>query len=187
MSDSNEMMTQESIDALIGKNVSKKAPAHGSIAPAAAARTQTVQSPAVTDEPVIKMAAQAPPKQFKSAAPAGPHEECIAAGEIQAMGAQISELLYRLSKLEVAVSKQDGNGARPNDLPLAQMKAAFAQIKNIGSQVEVISEGLRGTAGYNVNKTFKCGSCNTVGIVAMKVKCNQCGQENWWGWWPKKK
>jgi len=186
MSEANEMLTQESIDALLSKNVSKKAPAHGSMAPAAAARTQTAQSQDVTDEPVIKMTAQSP-RPVKPAAPAGAHEECIAAGEIQAMGAQISELLYRLSKLEVAVSKQDGNGAKPNDIPLAQMKAAVAQIKNIGSQVEVISEGLRGTAGYNVNKTFKCGSCNTVGIVAIKVKCNQCGQENWWGWWPKKK
>jgi hypothetical protein len=90
--------------------------------------------------------------------------------------------------LEVAVSKQDGgNGAKTNDMTMVHMKAAVAQIKNIGSQVEIISEGLRGTAGYNVNKTFKCGSCNTVGVVAVKVKCNQCGQENWWGWWPKKK
>ena len=24
-------------------------------------------------------------------------------------------------------------------------------------------------------------------VVAMKVKCTKCGQENWWGWWPKKK
>ena len=184
MSESNEMLNQDAIDALIGKNVSKKAPAHGTIA---AARTQTVQSPAVTDEPVVKMAAQAPPKQFKSAGSAGDHEECIAAGEIQAMGTQISELLYRLSKLEATVAKQDGNGAKPNDMSSVHMKAAVAQMKNIGSQVEVISEGLRGTAGYNLSKTFKCGSCNAVGIVAIKVKCNQCGQENWWGWWPKKK
>lgn len=183
MTDSNEMLNQEAIDALIGKNVSKKAPAHGTIA---AARTQTVQQPDTPDEPPVKMAAQPPPRQYKSSAPAGGHEECIAAGEIQAMGAQISELLYRLSKLEAAVSRQEA-GARPNDINLVHMKAAVAQIKNIGSQVEVISEGLRGTAGYNVNKTFKCSSCNTVGIVAMKVKCNQCGQENWWGWWPKKK
>jgi len=184
MSESNEMLNQDAIDALIGKNVSKKAPAHGTVA---AARTQTVQQPDIIDEPVVKMAAQAPPRQYKSPAPAGNHEECIAAGEIQAMGAQISELLYRLSKLEAAVSRQEGNGAKPNDMSMVHMKAAVAQIKNIGSQVEIISEGLRGTAGYNVNKTFKCGSCNTVGIVAVKVKCNQCGQENWWGWWPKKK
>lgn len=188
MSDTNEMMTQESIDALIGKNVSKKAPAHGTIAPA---RTQTVQSPSVTDEPVVKMAAQPPPKQYKSAAPVtADHEECIAAGEIQAMNSHISDLLFRVSRLEVAVSKMDGGGGKggpQNDINLVHIKAAVAQIKNIGSQVEVISEGLRGTAGYNLNKTFKCSSCNTVGIVAIRVKCNQCGQENWWGWWPKKK
>lgn len=187
MSDSNEMLTQESIDALLTKSVSKKAPAHGNVAPAAA-RAQTIQSPAVADTPtpVIKVATQAP-RPIKPAAPAADHEECIAAGEIQAMGTQISELLNRLSKLEVAVSKLDGNGAKPNDMSLAQMKATLAQMKNIGSQVEIISEGLRGTAGYNLNKTFKCSSCNTVGIVAIRVKCNQCGQENWWGWWPKKK
>jgi len=184
MTETNDMMNQDAIDALIGKNVSKKAPAHGTVA---AARTQTVQSTAVTDEPVVKMAVQAP-RQVRSSGPAGGHEECIAAGEIQAMSAQISDLLFRISRLEVAVSKQDGgSGARPNDMSLVHMKAAVAQIKNIGSQVEIISEGLRGTAGYNVNKTFKCGSCNTVGVVAVKVKCNQCGQENWWGWWPKKK
>lgn len=185
MTDSNEMLNQEAIDALVGKNVTKKAPAHGTIAPA---RTQTVASPTVPDEPEVKMAAVPPPKQYKSAPKAADHEECIAAGEIQAMGTQISELLYRISKLEAAVAKQESSGgARANDISMVQMKAAVAQIRNIGSQVEVISEGLRGTAGYNINKTFKCGSCNTVGVVAIKVKCNQCGQENWWGWWPKKK
>jgi hypothetical protein len=185
MTESNEMMNQDAIDALIGKNVSKKAPAHGMVA---ASKTQTMQHPDIPDEPPVKMAAQPPPKQYKSAAPAADHEECIAAGEIQAMTAQISDLLFRISRLEVAVSKQDGgNGAKTNDMTMVHMKAAVAQIKNIGSQVEIISEGLRGTAGYNVNKTFKCGSCNTVGVVAVKVKCNQCGQENWWGWWPKKK
>jgi hypothetical protein len=186
MNDSNEMLTQESIDAMVNNNVSKKAPAHRVAAPAAASRTQTMQSPAVMDNPVIKVATQAY-RPAKPAEQSGDHEECIAAGEIQAMGAQISELLYRLSRLEAAVAKNDGKSATSNDMSSALGKATIAQVKNIASQVEIISEGLRGTAGYNLNKTFKCGSCNTVGIVAIKVKCNQCGQENWWGWWPKKK
>jgi len=186
MSDSNAMLTQESIDALINDNVSKKAPAHRVTAPAAASKPQTVLSPAIADNPVIKVTAQTP-RQAKPDVPPGNHEECIAAGEIQAMGAQISELVHRLSKLEIAIAKYEGKSATSNDVSASHMKAAMAQMKNIGSQVEVISEGLRGTAGYNLNKTFKCSSCNTVGVVAIKVKCNQCGQENWWGWWPKKK
>jgi hypothetical protein len=183
MSDSNETMTQESIDALLSNNVSKKAPAHGAVA---AAKIQTVQPPPSTESPVIKMVAQAP-RPVKQAVQQSNHEECIAAGEIQAIGAQITELMHRLSKLEATVAKNDGRGGPSNDMASAQGKATIAQVKNIASQVEIISEGLRGTAGYNLNKTFKCSSCNSVGIVAIKVKCNQCAQENWWGWWPKKK
>jgi len=186
MDQSSEMLTQEAIDSLIGKSVTKKAPDHVMMAPAAASKTQTVESPSVTEEPVIRMAPHAP-MPSKPAVHSGNHEECIAAGEIQTISAKISEILARLSKLEVAVAKHDGKGALPNDMSLSQLKTTVQQMKNIGSQVEVISEGLRGTAGYNLNKTFKCSSCQTVGIVSIKVKCNQCGQENWWGWWPKKK
>jgi hypothetical protein len=188
MSDSNEMMTQEAIDALLRTNVTKKAPAH-SMAPApsspAPVKTRDAE-PAQIVTPVVKVQTPAP----KPASPAvshSSHEECIAAGEIQAMGKMLSELQYRLSRLEAAVAKSEASSSGSGGMSSTQAKAALAQVSNIASQVEVISEGLRGTAGYNLNKTFKCSSCNTVGIVAIKVKCNQCGQENWWGWWPKKK
>jgi hypothetical protein len=101
---------------------------------------------------------------------------------------RLGELASRISMLELMASKMDAGNKNPAaQVNPATMKAAVQQIQNVSSQVEVISEGLRGTAGYNNSKTFSCSSCGSVGVVAIKVKCTKCGQENWWGWWPKKK
>ena len=116
------------------------------------------------------------------------HDECIAAGDINALQERMAEIVNRIARLEVMITKLDNNSNNPaTQVNPAAFKAAVQQIQNVSSQVEVISEGLRGTAGYNINKIFNCGSCGSVGVVAMKVKCTKCGQENWWGWWPKKK
>lgn len=191
MSEPNQILTQEEIDNLVTKNIVKKAPQHATVSSGnLVSKTSLPDIPALQETPIVKVP---PPvnKTIKTAtspvnSPSlNKHEECIAAGEIRNMGQQIFELSSRLSKLEAMVAKFDGKGPSSNDV--AHIKTAIQQMKNVSSQVEVITEGLRGTAGYNLNKNFKCGSCGTMGVVAIKVRCNQCGQENWWGWWPKKK
>jgi len=176
MDDTSKMLTQEEIDAMLSKKVAAK--------PASPQKTISANAPAAPAMPnVQKIKVQTiTPDQ------GGHHDECIAAGEIASLNERVTELTNKLARIEIMVSKLEGNGNSPaSQASTAALKSALQQIQNVNSQVEVITEGLRGTAGYNINKVFNCSSCGSVGVVAVKVKCTKCGQENWWGWWPKKK
>ena len=192
MEDASKMLTQEEIDAMVSKTSSKPAPAHKIMStPAAASITKTVAAEPSPPSDVKQVPIQ-PPKPRQAAPEPGNgngngHYECIAAGEISSLHERLAELANRISRLELMVSKMDNNKNPAGQVNPATIKAALQQVQNVSSQVEVISEGLRGTAGYNISKTFSCSSCGSVGVVAIKVKCTKCGQENWWGWWPKKK
>ncbi len=60
------------------------------------------------------------------------------------------------------------------------------QLKELSEQVQSILEKLQSTAGYDIGQAFRCNSCYSQGMVAIRVKCTECGRENWWGWWPEK-
>ncbi|MBN1376639.1 MAG: hypothetical protein JXA01_10865 [Dehalococcoidia bacterium] len=189
MEDTSKMLSQDEIDAMVSKTSIKPVPAH-KMAPAAVGAPVKSSPPAQPVQNIHKVSIANMPSQEtpESATQVGHvHEVCIAAGEINTLNERLSEIANRLSRLELIVNKLENNtgspGAQANP---AALKTAMQQIHNVSSQVEVISEGLRGTAGYNINKVFSCGSCGSVGVVAVKVKCTKCGQENWWGWWPKK-
>jgi len=190
MEDASKMLTQEEIDAMVTKTSGKPAPAHKVTSMPAAAITKIVAA-APSPPSDVKQVPIPKPRVIQPDAPAGnghSHDECIAAGDINSLHEQLAELTNRISRLELMVSKMDNSNKNPAaQVNPATVKAAMQQIQNVSSQVEVISEGLRGTAGYNISKTFNCSSCGSVGVVAVKVKCTKCGQENWWGWWPKKK
>jgi hypothetical protein len=181
MEETSKMLSQDEIDAMVTKTSGKPAPAHKIVSssppaskPAAVATLQNVQK-------VSALPREAPSGHGHN------HDECIAAGDINSLHERLGEIANRLSLLELTVSKLDNANNPAAQVSPANLKAAIQQIQNVSSQVEVISEGLRGTAGYNLSKVFSCSSCGSVGVVAIKVKCTKCGQENWWGWWPKKK
>jgi hypothetical protein len=184
MEDTSKMLSQDEIDAMVNKSSGKPAPARkiassslSASKPAAAATLQNVQKiSAIPGEEPAGLAGRI-----------HSHDECIAAGDINSLHERLGEIANRLSRLELIVSKLDNTNNPAAQANPANFKAAIQQIQNVSSQVEVISEGLRGTAGYNLSKVFSCSSCGSVGVVAIKVKCTKCGQENWWGWWPKKK
>jgi hypothetical protein len=181
MDDTSKMLTQEEIDSMLSKKVAAKP------APAQKTISSTAPAPAPNAMPnVQKIKVQTVSNNTPDQA--GHHEECIAAGEISSLNQRVAELTNKLARIEVMVAKMEGNGNSPaSQASATALKSALQQIQNVNSQVEVITEGLRGTAGYNINKVFNCSSCGSVGVVAVKVKCTKCGQENWWGWWPKKK
>jgi hypothetical protein len=187
MENTNQMLSQEEIDAMVGKTSSKPAPAHKIVSSTSTATKAA--SPQIQNVQKVSVANIEAKESQQSASSFGhSHDECIAAGDIKSLHDQVSDIVNRLSRLENMVSKLEHSSVPPSaQANPAALKAAIQQIQNVSSQIEVISEGLRGTAGYNVNKTFTCGSCGSVGVVAVKVKCTKCGQENWWGWWPKKK
>jgi hypothetical protein len=192
MGDLNQVLSQEDIDNLVTKNISKKpAVAHADLSPNEDKQkvVNTISANEIDDTPKVIQENPTPSPKIINEPPrtSGHHEECIAAGEIQSMGQKIADLSSRLAKIEAAINKLEKKAQSNNEVSASQMKTAIQQMKNVSSQVEIITEGLRGTAGYNLNKIFKCNSCKSTGKVAIKVKCTQCGQENWWGWWPKKK
>jgi hypothetical protein len=196
MQDANKMLTQEEIDSMVSKGVNKSAPPHKPVAASVpAAKTAPAPPPPPPAPPppshinVQKVSAiPAEPKSVSGSISHGKHEDCIAAGDINSLHERVAELSNRIARIELMVSKLDGNSNQAaSGSTQAALKAAVQQIQNVSSQVEVITEGLRGTAGYNINKVFNCSGCGSVGVVAVKVKCTKCGQENWWGWWPKKK
>ncbi len=187
MDDTSRMLTQEEIDAMFSKTPGKPAPAHKVVSAAPAPKVIPASQATASD---VQQVSVTRVKSMPEAPPGGGHhhEECIAAGDINALYERLGELANRVSRLEAMVAKLDGSGKNQTaQVNPAALKAAIQQIQNVSSQVEVISEGLRGTAGYNLSKVFTCSACGSVGVVAVKVKCTKCGQENWWGWWPKKK
>jgi predicted nucleic acid-binding Zn-ribbon protein len=117
----------------------------------------------------------------------GEHEICVAAGQINSLEAQLAELSLRLEKVEQTIDEFESKSSIANQLSSTELKSTIQQLQSVSSQVEVITEGLRSTAGYNISKTFHCSSCGSAGVIAMKIKCTKCGQENWWGWWPGEK
>lgn len=187
MDDTSRMLTQEEIDAMFSKTSAKPAPAHKVVSEPPPARVIPAVQPAAAD---VRQVNVTKIKSIPEASAGGGHhhEDCIAAGDINALYERLSELANRVSRLEAVIAKFDVGGKNQTaQVNPATLKATIQQIQNVSSQVEVISEGLRGTAGYNLNKVFTCSACGSVGVVAIKVKCTKCGQENWWGWWPKKK
>ena len=54
----------------------------------------------------------------------------------------------------------------------------------MSEQMEEICDNLRFSLGYGAAKIFRCSECDAKGTVAIHVKCTQCGEENWMGWWP---
>ncbi len=70
--------------------------------------------------------------------------------------------------------------------PLPQnVQDATDGIQEVSSRVERISADLQRTLGYAIQKVFKCQSCGSEGFVANQVLCSKCGNESWWGWWPR--
>jgi hypothetical protein len=115
------------------------------------------------------------------------HENCIAAGQINTLGVRLAELSLRLANLELKITKLENNDGFNGQSPAASLKSTMQQVRSISSQVEVITEGLRSTPGYNIGKTYNCNSCRSMGTIAIKVRCTTCDHENWWGWWPQRK
>lgn len=157
MDEKNKTLSQDDIDALVGKFPNMK-----QASPLAADETVTAgPGPAVT----------APPPSQPAAAPA-------TANSLQST---VADLADRLVKIETAIAKLNQQTSSP-----AEPKAMTQQLQKLSSQVEAITANLKYTAGYNIGKVFKCDSCGTTNAVAIPVKCTGCGQQKWWGWWPKK-
>lgn len=169
-----KVLSQEEIDAMLNG---------GSIGGGDSA---AAESPAPEEPP----APAAPPPV--AAAPPPPVAAAPAAGIDANTQALINGLLQRVENLEAGAQRmaQMEQSLADANATISQMKEEFesvsSQIQLVSGRMEGILQNLKGTMGYRAQKTFVCNKCETRGEVATQVRCTHCGQNNWWGWWPKK-
>jgi hypothetical protein len=99
--------------------------------------------------------------------------------------AQLNMLSEKIALLEAALVKYRKEAESIDNEVRLEVQSLSRQVQASSAQVNQIKAALENTAGYNMAESFQCPGCGTVGSVAIPVRCNACGQTNWWGWWPK--
>ncbi len=97
---------------------------------------------------------------------------------------ELRDLIGRVERLERSVGSGGGDG--DGRIALAQLDIVIKDVQTLSARLERVLQALSGTAGYRLRETFECSSCGQKGHVAVKVKCTNCENEMWWGWWPGK-
>jgi len=200
-----KVLTQADIDAMVAESVQEQA---ASTAPAMATVQEQVRSTtpamATVQEQVRSTAParEAPQRQaavteMPRAVPSPLASQDIlrttaAPDDIAALRAILVDLAKRVARVEAAMVKSQqlektiAEAKAMANQPPQDFRTVGNQLQELSVQVDGILEKLPSTAGYDIGKTFRCNSCDSQGMVAIRVKCTECGRENWWGWWPKK-
>lgn len=64
------------------------------------------------------------------------------------------------------------------------LQACLHLFEDMDSSIRDITRGLHNTPVYKVRETFQCERCGSRGYVTVPVRCEDCGEEHQWGWWP---
>ncbi len=199
MADDEKVLSQADIDALLS-SASPELPASNSEVPAAtatktrapktspAAKSQSSKSAATTakgettakKEPDTLPGTEVKPYQQKSKKPA----------EVDTLKRSLEDVARRLEKIESVIA-QMGQVEKKMARQITELSGkgpdkgnVYQQVQDLSEQMDEISDNLRSSLGYGAAKLFNCCECGSSGTVAIHVKCTQCGEENWMGWWP---
>ena len=85
------------------------------------------------------------------------------------------------------IPKLEKELAKANDLIetlSGQLQNLQNKLQNATEEISRARNKLNGTWGYDIQNSFECQSCGARGHVVGLVKCSECGDEDWWGWWP---
>jgi|GEM_PF-1710643 len=110
--------------------------------------------------------------------------------ELEAVQSTMADLAQRLAKVEAAVGAFDQMQKTVTEANAILRKqprdfqSVIDELQQVRAQVEEMAGKLRSTPTYDIAETFQCNSCDSKGLVAIQVKCTECGREKWWGWWP---
>lgn len=55
---------------------------------------------------------------------------------------------------------------------------------DLNGRIEDVDDSVSAVPLRDLRQRFKC-KCGTKGMVAVSIKCTDCGEASWWGWWPK--
>lgn len=186
MSDDGSVLPQTDIDAIFkqatGKSIAPPPiaePAPSDISPASASPVTPSTSPPQRTEPA------APTVQ--TASPEPPDDT------LMTIQATIADLVQRITTVETSVSRisHQERGVPDVSVPVQRLsqrlEAVVKDLQKVNGQVAGVLRGLGGTPGYGIRNSFTCESCGSHGLLAIPMKCTTCGNEGWWGWWPKEK
>ena len=183
MADSEQVLTQEQIDAMLaGGTVEQSAPAEAPVQQASHAEGPPESPVTVTPTTIDAVRAQEDEEPAPALGPAplpptapttAPPEAAADPGVLQGT---IDQLSQRLAQLEASMLQTE-------QLRL-EFQAWVGQLQTITSTVESLLVRSQGTVGYGAHQNFVCSSCQSQGNVAAKLNCTACGEENMWGWWP---
>ncbi len=173
-----DILSQEQIDAILGEalGITNSAPAP---APAPV-KTSPAQPPTSAPAPGPAPQQSAPVRQ---AAPAPPNDATqVMVTTLAKRVEHLEATLERMARLDTAVSATSDSVTKLEH----EFRAILHQLQSIGGQVERIVGDLNSTLGYRAQETFACKSCLVQRQVAARIKCTDCGEESWWGWWPQR-
>jgi hypothetical protein len=107
--------------------------------------------------------------------------------QFQSLTNALTKRLLEAEKRIAQLEKQNkALASKVNSGSSANVAAIVKEVKRIGGQVKMISGNLEATPGYNAHNNFVCTSCGSKGKVAVPMRCTECGQEGWKGWFRKK-
>lgn len=185
-----KVLSYADIDAMVSTSVPEEV-----LSGTAGEPTQQPATPA--DETKTAPKAKAAPAGKAKSAPASPSSHEVphmpaSPNDIESLRAILVDLAKRIAKIEAAMVKSKqlektiAEAKAMANQPPKDFQAMADQLEELSEQVQGILEKLQSTAGYDIGKAFRCNSCYSQGMVAIRVKCTECGRENWWGWWPEK-
>ena len=114
----------------------------------------------------------------------------IPSSEIVALQKTINDLTRQVNKLANTTQRLDLLEETTGQLArLIQHSAHHEQIPveiidEIQAEIQDLSQHLNHRNEFKEN--FECTQCKSKGTMAILTKCTSCGQERWFGWWPKK-
>ena len=195
--DEGKVLSQSDIDAMLSTMpeepaVPKKAaPAVSAAKPPAEEKPAPAVAPAAKPAPAAAQAPAAKPAAATASKPSS--QEVLTVELIENLETTLADLVKRLSTMENAMERLDRlekqiaekSGASPA-VPAEELTEMKSEVQDLSERMDEISGNLKYSLGYGVGRIFQCKHCESKQLVALHVKCTDCGEETWLGWWPKR-
>ena len=152
-------------------------------------------APAVSEEkpPAEEKPAPAPEPAAAATASKPSSREVLTVELIETLESTLADLVRRLSTMENAMERLDRlekqvaeNGEASSAAPAKELQEMKNEVQDLSERMDEISGNLKYSLGYGVGRIFQCKHCESKQLVALHVKCTDCGEETWLGWWPKR-
>ena len=187
MSSDGNVLPQAEIDAIFKQATGRSI---------AAAPEEETAPPADVLSPPVNSAGKPPAASVKpepeepDSRPVKAQAPVPADGSLHQLQSTLDRLANRIEKIEAAIERLEQMeekvaGVDDNVQQLSrELNAEVIKFKGINNRVKRMDKGLDGTPGYGARTDFTCDSCGSRGLIAIPMKCTNCGKEGWWGWRP---